>query len=163
MKNIKYILGVIILLIMASVLYFKFPITQSQRLNGECEKFGEKYLKEHKDIVSESSKINFFYSNRLDTCVMSTTDEFNNEFFISDIQNNYLRDIKNVFWCDKDGIDNVVLEKAEKFNGYLFNESYKDFLDNGEGGESRTLKAPVKPYTREQCQYFFSKKLNEIK
>lgn len=145
--------------------------TTSQRLSAQCQDFGKSVIEQHKDLFDNpNSKISFFYSKRLDTCVEKEIDELGNEWFLCDIRRNYIKQdfgdpsiCGMLFLCDKDGVDNVILEKAEQYGGNLFKVSYKDFLDNGEGGEPRAIKTLEKEYTREQCRYFFNKKLNEIK
>ena len=96
--------------------------------------------------------------------------ELLNEWGVYDIQRNFIKqELDNpiimgvLFFCDKDGADNSVLEKVEKYNGKLFRVSYSEYLDNGEGGQPRALKTPEKPYAREQCQRLFNNKLHEIK
>lgn len=167
MKNIKYILLAIIVVAVGVILY-KVPITESQRLNKQCQEFGKGVIEKNKGLF-EGEKVSFFYSKRLDTCVAQSIDELGNDYSLCDIKRNYIKQefedptiCGGVFHCDKDGVDNVVLEKAEKYGGNLFKVSYKDFMDNGESGEPRAIKTPDKEYTREQCKYFFNKKLNEI-
>ena len=116
------------------------------------------------------TKVSFFYSKRLDTCVAQSIDELGNDYSICDIKRNYIKQefddptiCEGVFHCDKDGVDNIMLEKAEKYNGNLFHISYSEFLDNGKGGKPRTLKTPEKFYTREKCEMMFNKKTSEIR
>lgn len=157
-------------LVVAIVLIYQYvPLTQAQRLNKQCQDFGKSVVTEHEGMF-EGEKVSFFYSKRLDTCIAQSIDELGNDYSLCDIKRNYIKQefedptiCGGVFHCDKDGVDNVVLEKAEKYNGNLFKVSYSEFLDNGEGGEPRTLKTPEKPYTRGKCESLFSKKLSEIK
>ncbi len=171
MQNlVKYKLAGGAALVVAIVLVYQYaPLTQAQRLNKQCQDFGKNVVAEHTGMF-EGEKVSFFYSKRLDTCVAKNIDELGNDFSLCDIKRNYIKQeftdptiCGGVFHCDKDGVDNVVLEKAEKYNGKLFEVSYSEFLDNGEGGEPRTLKSPEKPYTREKCKMMFDKKLSEIK
>lgn len=153
----------------AFLIVAKVPLTQAQRLNAQCKDFGNAVIAENKDLFDGNSAISFFYSKRLDTCVKQEIDELGNEYGLCDIKRNYIKqelgDISicgGIFYCDKDGVDNVILAKAEANNGNLFHLSYSEFLDNGEGGEPRTLKTPESPYSREQCQLLFNQKLTEI-
>ena len=171
MENIKKykFIGGIVLIAIAVLVFKNVPFTQVQRLNKQCQDFAKGVLAENEGMF-EGEKVSFFYSKRLDTCIAQSIDELGNDYGLCDIKRNYIKQglldptiCGGVFHCDKDGVDNVVLEKAEKYNGNLFEVSYKEFLDNGEGGEPRTLKTPEKPYTREKCEALFNKKLSEIK
>lgn len=160
MKN-KYfiILGFIIVLILVGSL---IPITKAQKLDKQCEKFGKSYIsKEENDNFTEAER-SFFYSKRLDTCLMTEVDELGIDFLILDIKQNFLKDIKLVFQCDRSGVDNLILDKAEKYNGELFTVDFEEFLDDGQGGLPRTLKTPEMPYSRDKCRYMFEKKLKEL-
>lgn len=165
---IKIIGGVGVLAILLFV-YQNVPLTQAQRLNKQCQDFGKGVVTEHEGMF-EGTKVSFFYSERLDTCVAKSVDELGNDYSLCDIKRNYIKQefedpttCGTVFHCDKDGVDNVVLEKAEKYNGNLFRISYSEWLDNGEGGQPRAIKTPEKPYTREKCEIMFDKKLQEIR
>lgn len=164
----KYSAGFILMLVTVLILQ-NIPITQTQKFNKQCQDFGKSVVAEHKGMFS-GTEYSFFYSKRLDTCVAKSIDELGNDYSLCDIKRNYIKqslldptNCGGIFHCDKDGVDNVVLEKAEKYNGNLFEISYKEFLDNGEGGEARAIKTPEKPYTREKCISMFNKKLSEIK
>lgn len=170
-ENIKKykLLGSIVLIVVFVLVFQNVPFTQAQRLNKQCQDFAKGVVAEHEGMF-EGTKVSFFYSNRLDTCIAQSIDELGNDYSLCDIKRNYIKqglldptNCGGVFHCDKDGVDNVVLEKAEKYNGNLFEVSYKEFLDNGEGGEARAIKTPEKPYTREKCEMMFNKKLSEIK
>lgn len=165
---IKIIAGVAVLAILLFI-YQNVPLTQAQRLNKQCQDFGKDTLTKHKGMFEET-EVSFFYSKRLDTCIAQSIDELGNDYSLCDIKRNYIKqELEDfttcgaVFHCDKEGVDNVVLEKAEKYNGKLFKVSYSEWLDNGEGGQPRTLKTPEKPYTREKCELMFNEKLTEIK
>ena len=170
-ENIKKYktLGGIVLIIVVILVFQNVPFTQKQLLNKECQYFAKGVVAEHEGMF-EGTKVIFFYSNRLDTCIAQSIDELGNDYGLCDIKRNYIKQglldptiCGGVFHCDKDGVDNVVLEKAEKYNGNLFEVSYKEFLDNGEGGEARAIKTPEKFYTREKCETMFNNKLSEIK
>ncbi len=149
-------------------IYINVPFTQSQRINNQCQERGKIFLEQHTGFA-EGDLIGFFYSHRLDTCVLKKVNELKNEYSLYDITQNYLKPSTDefriagqIFLCDKLGVDNVVLVKAEKYNGVLFHVPYADYVDNGEGGKPRALKAPKILYTREKCQELFNKKLKEI-
>jgi len=168
MAKTIWIAGSVIILV-AFLVMAKVPLTQAQRLNAQCKDFGNAVITENKHLFDDSSVISFFYSERLDTCVKQEVDELGNEYSLCDIKRNYIKqelgDISicgGIFYCDKDGVDNVILAKAEANNGILFHLSYSEFLDNGEGGEPRTLSTPEKPYSRERCQTLFNHKIKEI-
>ena len=170
-ENIKKykLLGSIVLIAGIVLVFQNVPFTQTQRLNKQCQDFAKGVVAKSKDMF-KGTKVSFFYSNRLDTCIAQSVDELGNDYSICDIKRNYIKQglldptlCGGVFHCDKYGVDNVVLEKAEKYNGNLFRVTYKEYLDNGEGGEPRTLKAPEKSYTREKCEMMFNNKLSEIK
>src|SRR4051794_30727023 len=99
-----------------------------------------------------------FFSATIGGCVVTAFDDLKNDWFIYDIHNSLLRDGKALFHCDRSGVDNVVLEKARALHGYVFNENYSKWLDDGRGGPPRTLKTPPQPYTREDCWRAFSSK-----
>jgi hypothetical protein len=101
---------------------------------------------------------------------MSEINELENEWGLYDIQRNYIkRDLEEVglmgaiFYCDRDGVDNVILQKADELNGEVFQVPYEEYLDNAEGGEPRTLKTPETPYTRDRCGELFWKKQSELR
>lgn len=171
--KMRYIRKYQLILILAAVLIVDFmlyyhPLSKTHQLNRLCQNFGKNIIAQHEELYDKNSKISFFYSKRLDTCVLKETDVLGNEYFLCDIKGNYIKQedyrvCGEIFHCDKDGVDNVILEKAEQYNGYMFNVPYSEYLDNGEGGQPRTLTTPEAPYTREKCEELFNKKLLEIR
>lgn len=154
---------ILITILSVSISLGSLSCSESYTLNQECRKYGKEYIKDKKDLYSVNAKFNFFYSKRLDTCIMTVEDRLANEYYIQDIKNKYLRDTGTLFDCSDDGCNSVILENAEKYDGWLFNVSYSEWLDNGEGGEPATLKTPEKLYTREKCKSLFEQKIKEIK
>ncbi|HAR54758.1 TPA: hypothetical protein DCR79_00485 [Patescibacteria group bacterium] len=158
------------IIIIGLLIVSQIPLTQAQRLNKGCQTFGKDLIKRHKDLLQkDNNRQNFFYSKRLDTCVMAKSSELNNEWGIYDIKRNYIKQgleesglMGNIFYCDRDGVDNLILEKADQYKGELFDVPYENYLDNGEGGEPRTLKTPNSPYSRDKCKQLFNRKLVEI-
>jgi hypothetical protein len=149
------------ILVMGAINYYP-KIATVHRLQDQCQSFGENYVKEN-DYDSKIDEVDFFYSKKLDTCLMGRQNELENTYTIRDIQMNFLKDIKALFWCDKDGVDNVILEKAIQHDGYLMNTTFTDFLDDGNGGQARAVKTPDAPYTRDDCKKAYEKKLLEVK
>lgn len=77
-----------------------------------------------------------------------------------DVSKTLIRDLPesmaaNLFYCDQDGANSVLLDKVKELRGNVFNVSYKQWLDYGEGGVPRTSKTPNKPYTREKCRRLY--------
>lgn len=169
LKKVKQNWLVLVVIVALLFVYLNVSLAQAQRLNKQCQDFGKGVVMKHEGMF-DGTKVSFFYSKRLDTCIAQSIDELGNDYSLCDIKRNYIKqgllDISNcggVFYCDKDGVDNVVLEKVEKYKGNLFEVPYKEYLDNGEGGEARAIKTPEKSYTREKCETMFDKKLSEIK
>lgn len=165
--------GCLFVLVVLALLFVdgKIPFTERHRLQQQCQDFGRAFLEDHSDLFDDdSSKITFFYSRRLDTCVQQNVDELGNDFYLCDAKRNYLKQEFDdprvcgaIFHCDASGVNSLILEKAESFDGELFHVSYSDVLDDGEGGAPATLKTPERPYSRERCKNLFEKKLSEIR
>ena len=68
----------------------------------------------------------------------------------------------SLFRCNSGGVNNVLLEKAKTFKGYLMNVTYSKFMDNGEGGTPATLKSPDKQYSRDKCEAVFQMKIKSL-
>lgn len=171
-KKKTTISSIILLIALVATGYFVSvtPITQAQKLNKQCQNFGNDFIKAHDAVVEKGTKVTFFYSKRTDTCLMTEVDELGNVYSIYDIKRNYIKQemddprlMAQLFNCDKDGVDNAVLAKVEKYDGKLYHLPYSEFLDNGEGGKPRALETPSKEFTREMCQPFYNVKLKELK
>lgn len=173
-RSVWFIVVIILMGILGLIAYL-FWNSPNQKLDRECKEFGEIFAKEHDLFIDKKiSKIDFFYSKKLDTCVMSEVDELGNIFHLADIKLNFIRQeftefgllplyMGNIFYCDKDGADSAIIEKVIEYKGQIMKINYDKWLDNGEGGLPRTLKTPEKPYTREDCQRVYSKKIQEIR
>lgn len=113
-------------------------------------------------------KITGRYSPVIDGCIALIEADLKNEWMILDLYNRLIeqwlpRSGASLFWCDKDGVDNVVISKARKFGGRIGKVHYGEYLDDGEGGLPRTLKMPDQPYSRADCKWVFDKKVRELK
>ena len=131
-------------------------------VDSKCRELGEERAQEIKknspsDYVLLKRKT--FFSKALSTCVQTEEPEASTEtveFNIDDLSRSFLKD-GTLMHCDKDGADSAIISKVRAFDGYVSNVPYKDWLDDGFGGSPRTLKTPVRPYTKSDCQKVFNK------
>lgn len=141
--------------------------SEQAKLNDSCKEFSKKYIAEQEekfDWVDYSfTDTDAFWSPKLETCVQTERAQLENNFNLYDIKQNFMKDLKVIFHCDNDGVDNAIIEKVRANNGYVMNVPYSEWLDNMEGEKPRTLKTPPEPYTKDRCEKLFSKKINEIK
>ena len=164
-KQNKIVLVVVLLL---GVAICGFLFNGSQSINKRCEEVGKAFLEENKNQVS-GGDIKFFYSKRLNTCIKQQIDETGNSYSLCDVERNYIKkEMKDsicgiVFHCDKNGIDSIILEKVEEYGGKVAFEDIVSYMDNGEGGEPKIIKASDRKYSKEECKSFFDKKKEEIK
>jgi hypothetical protein len=109
-----------------------------------------------------STEFKAFFSPVIDGCVATTTDFLRNEWAVYDVHHSLLKDMFSLFRCNSGGVNNVLLEKARTFKGYLMNVTYSKFMDNGEGGTPATLKSPDKQYSRDKCEAVFQMKIKSL-
>ena len=144
-----------------------FP-TEGHELDGRCANAVRVEIRQGKEPLSyfakenPMGKLSGFFSTIIDGCVATMVDDLKNEWLIFDIHNSLLRDFKTLFQCQRGGVDNVNLEKARAFHGYVIKERYGKWLDDGLGGPPATLKTPSKPFTREDCRHAFNMKVAEL-
>lgn len=109
-----------------------------------------------------STEFKAFFSPVIDGCVATAVDFLRNDWMVYDVHHSLLRDMVALFHCDRLGVDNVLLEKAKIYKGYLMNVTYSKFMDNGEGELPRALKSPDAPYSREKCEAMFQIKIKSL-
>jgi hypothetical protein len=101
-------------------------------------------------------KTDSFYSEKMDVCILTEKKVFGVGAIITDLSRSIILDYPEgkpavLLWCDSDGADSVILSSVKVLNGKVWNVHYAKWLDDGNGGLPRTLKTPIKPYTKDDC------------
>lgn len=135
-----------------------------------CEEIVRIYQEKHISSVKEKNPNLFtsevFYNSKLDSCIYARIAKAGALAVITDVSQTIIRDgvsYSNLFYCDADGADSILLEKVQAYKGNVFNVNYKEYMDNGEGGLPRTLKTPSKPYNRQKCEELYQGWLDRLR
>lgn len=150
--------------------------TQSDRgmsdLDKKCANVAEQKRKDlvayaHDDLLYKRTA---FHSRRLGTCVEGSEKEVGNDFQIVDVSRDFFRadpldhdqdPFGLLFSCGPDGVNNLRIELAEQYRGYLSRAPL--MMDDYEGGPPAIIKSPSKPVTRERCEALYTRKLDELR
>lgn len=140
---------------------------QSKEERG-CAELKRNYIGEQKDWRKEEVPfITFdsFISKTVNTCIITEANEMKNSFVIRDAALNFIkeRQASQLFSCDENGVNNIVLEAARRLGGYVFNVPYKEYLDNMEGGPPATLQTPPAKYTSARCKALFERRVKQLR
>ena len=117
-----------------------------KELNSLCKDLGLRLIatdqkggmaNEYKIWGKDGAKVHFSFGQEIDACVGSVVDYLNNIWVVGD-PSHHFSDGGSIFYCDKDGIDNMILDAVRRFHGKVLNVNYREYLDNGEGGPART-------------------------
>ncbi|MFP6867779.1 MAG: hypothetical protein VCE91_00260, partial [Nitrospinota bacterium] len=114
------------------------------------------------------AEINGLFSPVIDGCIVTIIAKIQIRWKILDLYNVFLRpspylDLPGaLFFCDRDGVDNVLIHRVREYDGRMWNVHYGKYLDDGKGGLPRTLKAPPKPFSRKACRKAFENKITEL-
>lgn len=120
----------------------------------------EEFEKDYTSVTTRS-----FYSNIVDACIYTEVAKIGVSFRIRDLSHTIRRDggrQNMLLHCDVDGADSVILDRVRQYRGRVLDVPYREYLDDGFGGEPRALKTPDQPYTREDCQRVFDKWMREL-
>jgi hypothetical protein len=135
-----------------------------------CDELERRYIAEQKGFDWRKEELPFitfdsFYSTTLNTCVITEANEMKNAFVIRDAALNFIKErpASQLFSCNEDGVNNIILEAARRLNGFVFAAPYKDYLDNMEGGPPATLQTPSAKYTAARCRSLFERRISEIR
>jgi hypothetical protein len=134
-----------------------------------------------------SIKVSGFHSGKLNTCIETRVEanltgtfsylirDVGHGFIVeanldalrmraqTDVGGLYADTTQNLFFCDREGVDNVLLEKVRQHRGLVWNLSYVDYMDDYNGGPPRTNRAPDKMLTDAECRAYFHRKLSELR
>lgn len=94
-----------------------------------------------------------FYSPAVEACIHIEKSIVGVKVEIRDTSNGLLKDGRHnlLLNCDEHGADSVIISKVREHRGKILEVPFDEWLDDGFGGRPRAVKAPDRPYTREQC------------
>jgi hypothetical protein len=136
-----------------------------KKLDALCKEAGARLVATEsisKYWSAEGLIVHFSFSPVIDTCVATRSDYLRNKWGIQDVTGNFT-DAHILFDCDQSGVGNALLDRVRRFHGRVYNLSYREWMDDGEGGLSNAEKVPSAPYTRDQCDALFKRKLLELR
>jgi hypothetical protein len=80
--------------------------------------------KQHPGVV-----ISGRFAQAIDGCIAIVSADLKNINAIVDLHNSLLRDLANLFTCNRDQRERVVLEKARALNGRVYDAAAQDFVE----------------------------------
>ena len=108
------------------------------------------------------AKIYGRFSPDIDGCLAMIEAKIQNVWFIFDLENKLMEQFYPLFYCDEDGIDNIIIPVAKKFRGKLATTSFFKYMDDGDGGPPRVINTPIKPYTPKMCETTFRRRVQAL-
>lgn len=156
-------IGAFVGFVILILLITNIPSSETRRLNKLCHEFGSNYIEKSEYLTKDGqTKHSFFYSTRLDTCVMKSVNELENYNSLKDIQNNFVKDNNFIFSCNESDISNILIEKVEEYDGYVYSVPWTEYSDHGESLSSNYTKERAE-YSRKECNSALEKKMTQIK
>jgi hypothetical protein len=140
--------------------------------DNACEQFGQEHRRKigTGDALS-FTRIYYFYSEKLDTCIQASEDQTKNNFLVVDISGGFIKPMlegfgdmgQGLFDCDSSGVDHTLIEKVRDHHGYVDKVPYNEWMDDFNGGPPRTVKSSPRMVARDECEKYFRKELKEIR
>jgi hypothetical protein len=137
-----------------------------------CEQFGQEHRRKigTGDALS-FTRIYYFYSEKLDTCIQASEDQTKNNFLVVDIAGGFIKPSleglgdmgQALFDCDSAGVDHTIIEKVREHRGYVWGVPYAQYMDDFNGGPPRTVKSSPRMVVRDECEKYFHKELKEVR
>jgi hypothetical protein len=135
-----------------------------------CAQFGQEHRRKV-DAGYSVYLIDYFYSQKLDTCIEALENQTQNWYAVVDISGGFIKPSlegigdfgQGLFDCDTDGVDHTLIEKVREHRGYVYEVPYQEYLDDFNGNPPRTVKSAAKMFTRKDCEQFFAKELQEVR
>ena len=141
----------------------------AQDLNRKCQSDVSTALQQpagilvHYNMRFPDAKFAGRFSQKIDGCIALISQKLGNRWAILDTEKKILDNHGPLFTCDIGGVNNVILEKAKKYKGLNIQKHYKAFLDDGKGGLAKIIRISSTPFSAQDCQKAFTKKLQELR
>jgi hypothetical protein len=148
-----------------------------QKLNALCKEEGARLARVDPDwkkkpfgdpsgdynaLLDSGAKLHFSFSTNIRACVGIAINYLRNEWHLFDVDNTFI-DGGQLFQCDQSGAFNARLDVVRRLKGKVYNEPYRNWMDNGEGGLSAGDVGPAEPYSRDKCEQLFKNKIAELR
>ena len=157
--------------ILSALLSSSFAASQSRADNLEdsvCNRLAVEYLNllyTERDLINLETES--FYSASFDSCILGIRAIVTPFSEVIDLTKNIYRDCLGqsciLMSCERDGINSVILRRADEYDGKLFGRKSADFLDDGFGGIPRTIAPPPSPVSKKQCMEVYKLWMENLK